>query len=100
LLDLVWPGLVVEENNLQVHVSTLRKVLGPAVIATIPGRGYRFTPSLDGAGAGRLVWARISLGSGVFLITALAVVLITLLTISFQTIKAAVASPVKSLRSE
>jgi len=54
LLDLVWPGLVVEENNLQVHVSTLRKVLGPAVIATIPGRGYRFTPSLDGAGAGTL----------------------------------------------
>jgi len=43
LLDLVWPGLVVEENNLQVQVSSLRKVLGPAAIATIPGRGYRFT---------------------------------------------------------
>lgn len=43
LLDLVWPGLVVEENNLQVHISTLRKVLGPELIATIPGRGYRFT---------------------------------------------------------
>jgi predicted ATPase/DNA-binding winged helix-turn-helix (wHTH) protein len=43
LLDLVWPGLVVEENNLQVQVSTLRKVLGPTAIATIPGRGYRFT---------------------------------------------------------
>jgi DNA-binding winged helix-turn-helix (wHTH) protein len=39
LLDLVWPGLVVEENNLQVHISTLRKLLGPSVIATIPGRG-------------------------------------------------------------
>src|SRR5688572_2355533 len=24
----VWPGVIVEENNLQVHVSTLRKVLG------------------------------------------------------------------------
>jgi predicted ATPase/DNA-binding winged helix-turn-helix (wHTH) protein len=47
LLDLVWPGLVVEEHNLQVHVSTLRKVLGPQAIATIPGRGYRFTLSLD-----------------------------------------------------
>jgi predicted ATPase/DNA-binding winged helix-turn-helix (wHTH) protein len=43
LLELVWPGLVVEENNLQVQVSTLRKVLGPAAITTIPGRGYRFT---------------------------------------------------------
>lgn len=28
LLDLVWPGLVVEENNLQVQVSALRKLLG------------------------------------------------------------------------
>ena len=46
LLDAVWPGLVVEESNLQVHISNLRKVLGPAVIATIPGRGYRFTGAL------------------------------------------------------
>jgi non-specific serine/threonine protein kinase len=43
LLEVVWPGLVVEENNLQVQVSTLRKVLGQRAIATIPGRGYRFT---------------------------------------------------------
>ncbi len=48
LLDLVWPGLVVEENNLQVQVSALRKVLGPEVIATIPGRGYRFVLQLEG----------------------------------------------------
>lgn len=47
LLDLVWPGLVVEENNLQVHISALRKVCGPPVISTIPGRGYRFTALLD-----------------------------------------------------
>src|SRR6185295_17611286 len=40
LLDLAWPGLVVEENNLQVQVSTLRKVLGQSALATIPGRGY------------------------------------------------------------
>jgi predicted ATPase/DNA-binding winged helix-turn-helix (wHTH) protein len=48
LLTLVWPGLVVEENNLQVQISALRKLLGPQVIATIPGRGYRFTAVLDG----------------------------------------------------
>lgn len=42
MLDLVWPGLVVEENNLQVQISTLRKLLGPQAIGTIPGRGYRF----------------------------------------------------------
>ena len=49
LLDLVWPNLVVEENNLQVQVSSLRKLLGPQAIATIPGRGYRFTAVLAGA---------------------------------------------------
>ena len=43
LLEVVWPGVVVEENNLQVQISTLRKLLGPAAIATIPGRGYQFT---------------------------------------------------------
>ncbi len=42
LMDLVWPGLVVQENNLAAQVSALRKVVGEAVIATIPGRGYRF----------------------------------------------------------
>lgn len=47
LLDIVWPGLVVEENNLQVHISALRKLLGPMVIDTIPGRGYRFTAAPD-----------------------------------------------------
>lgn len=41
LLETVWPGLVVEENNLQVHISSLRKLIGPQAIATIPGRGYR-----------------------------------------------------------
>ena len=46
LLDLVWPGVVVEENNLQVHISALRKHLGPAVISTVPGRGYRFSAVL------------------------------------------------------
>ncbi len=56
LLELVWPHLVVEENNLQVHVSALRKVLGNEVIATIPGRGYRFVaaggmPSAAGVAA-------------------------------------------------
>jgi putative ABC transport system permease protein len=43
---------------------------------------------------------RISIGPGVFIAAALAAMLITIITISFQAIKAAVANPVKSLRSE
>lgn len=42
LLDIVWPGLVVEENNLSVQVSALRRTLGAGIIATVPGRGYQF----------------------------------------------------------
>lgn len=45
LLDTVWPGMVVEESNLPVHVSALRKALGTHAIVTIPGRGYRFALS-------------------------------------------------------
>ena len=53
LLDTVWPDLVVEENNLQVQISSLRKLLGPQAIATIPGRGYQFTAALDGVAQGK-----------------------------------------------
>lgn len=43
VLERVWPGQVVEENNLSVHVSALRKILGTNAIATVSGRGYQFT---------------------------------------------------------
>jgi predicted ATPase/DNA-binding winged helix-turn-helix (wHTH) protein len=52
LMDLVWPGLVVQENNLAAQISALRKVLGGDVIATIPGRGYRFVAPLESTGLG------------------------------------------------
>src|SRR5262245_34343834 len=47
LLKQIWPDTVVEERNLAVNISTLRKVLGESpeshdYIVTIPGRGYRF----------------------------------------------------------
>ena len=43
----MWPGTFVEEVNLAVNISTLRKTLGespqdPRYIATVQGRGYRF----------------------------------------------------------
>ncbi|MBI3367789.1 MAG: winged helix-turn-helix domain-containing protein, partial [Burkholderiales bacterium] len=43
LLAKVWPGQVVEENNLTVQIAALRKVIGADAIATVSGRGYRFT---------------------------------------------------------
>lgn len=54
LLDLVWPGLVVEEHNVATQISTLRKLLGPGVITTLPGYGYRLTALRDAAPAAAL----------------------------------------------
>jgi Tol biopolymer transport system component/DNA-binding winged helix-turn-helix (wHTH) protein len=47
LLEAVWPGVAVEENNLNQAVSALRKALGDTAsprrfIITVPNRGYRF----------------------------------------------------------
>ena len=47
LLDRVWPGLVVEEANVQVQVSQLRKVIGADAVATVPRRGYQFVARVD-----------------------------------------------------
>jgi DNA-binding winged helix-turn-helix (wHTH) protein len=44
LLDRVWPGVTVGENNLQVQVSLLRRALGDGWIVTVPGHGYRHDP--------------------------------------------------------
>ena len=46
LFERVWPGLSVEDGNIHVHISGLRKALddgaaGQSFIVTVPGRGYR-----------------------------------------------------------
>lgn len=43
---------------------------------------------------------RIDIGAGIFIIAGFSTVLIAIITISFQSIKAAIANPVKSLRTE
>src|SRR5258708_28676764 len=53
LLDLVWPDQFVEENNLTVHIASLRKALGEGkkdhnFIVTVPGSGYSFVSELKG----------------------------------------------------
>jgi predicted ATPase/DNA-binding winged helix-turn-helix (wHTH) protein len=51
LFALVWPGRIVEDQNLKTQVLALRKVLGQQAIATVPGRGYRFALTLDDGAA-------------------------------------------------
>ena len=53
LMARLWPGRIVEEGNLHVHVSALRKSLdehgeGHSLVVTVPGRGYRLA-DLNGA---------------------------------------------------
>jgi uncharacterized membrane protein HdeD (DUF308 family) len=48
----VWPNTAVEESNLTVQISALRRALdgggsGASYIQTVPGRGYRFTPRVN-----------------------------------------------------
>ena len=47
IMDVVWPGTTVEEANLTVQISALRRVLDNrgserSTIQTVAGRGYRF----------------------------------------------------------
>ena len=47
IIDAVWPRMVVEEGNLTVQISALRRILDHdreqgSCIQTVPGRGYRF----------------------------------------------------------
>ena len=54
IMDAVWPGTAVAENNLTVQISALRRVLdhgraGGSCIQTIAGRGYRFAGAVSRA---------------------------------------------------
>jgi adenylate cyclase len=57
LIAEVWPDTVVDENNLTVQVSALRKALGEdgessRYLLTIPGRGYRFVSPVERGSSG------------------------------------------------
>ncbi len=47
LMHQIWPGAMVGENTLQVHISAIRKALGPrrSMLKTESGRGYRMLGS-------------------------------------------------------
>jgi DNA-binding winged helix-turn-helix (wHTH) protein len=49
IMAAVWPGIVVEDNNLTVQMSALRRILDHgraegSCVQTVAGRGYRFVP--------------------------------------------------------
>jgi Tol biopolymer transport system component/DNA-binding winged helix-turn-helix (wHTH) protein len=55
LMNRVWPDTIVEENNLNVNVSLLRKTLGEKpndhqFIVTVPGLGYQFVAEVRSVG--------------------------------------------------
>ena len=68
LLDRIWPGVFVEEANLNVNMSILRRVLGDdsrkrQYIETISKRGYRFIApvrelEVHGRGVKSGLWGR------------------------------------------
>ncbi|MEQ8365481.1 MAG: winged helix-turn-helix domain-containing protein [Roseicyclus sp.] len=47
LLEHVWGGLTVEDGNLTVQISALRKALGARAIATVPGVGYKLSVGVE-----------------------------------------------------
>jgi adenylate cyclase len=56
LMRAVWPNVTVEEHNLVVQISALRRVLDGdraegSCIQTVPGRGYRFVALVTPVGA-------------------------------------------------
>ena len=53
LMAAVWPGLVVEDNNLNQSIAAVRRALEEIAgehrfVITVPGRGFQFVPAVTG----------------------------------------------------
>jgi putative ABC transport system permease protein len=86
-------GASVPDLVLMLSKDLFRQVM-IAILIAVPLSGWAMTQWLNGFAY------RIPLTAAIFLIAALSVIAITVLTISFQSVKAAFRNPVTSLRSE
>jgi putative ABC transport system permease protein len=106
-------GLAAYTAERRVKEIGVRKVLGASIhsIASLLSKDFVKLVLLSAVIAFPVAWwymhdwlkdfaYRINIGWQVFIIAGLAVLAIALLTVSFQAIKAAIANPVKSLRTE
>src|SRR5215469_7889081 len=69
IMNVVWPGVVVESSNLPVQVAALRRILDDgrtngSLIQTVPGRGYRFSAPVTWAEASRVPISGSGNGAG------------------------------------
>jgi putative ABC transport system permease protein len=106
-------GLTIYATQQRVKEIGIRKVLGAsvAVIVNLLSQDFIKLILIAACIAFPVAWwamnkwledfaYRINIGWSVFVMAGIAVILIALVTVSFQAIKAAVANPVKSLRME
>jgi len=106
-------GLVTFTAERRIKEIGVRKVLGASVasIVTLLSRDFLTLIIIAVVIASPLAWwgvdkwlqgfaYRIDLSAGIFLLAGLLVIGIALATVSFQSVKAAIMNPVKSLRSE
>src|SRR5690606_9450591 len=70
------------------------KLVGIAIVISLPMAWYAMNKWLEDFSY------RIDIGWGVFLLATLLAIAISILTVSYQSIKAAIANPIKSLRTE
>jgi ABC-type antimicrobial peptide transport system permease subunit len=70
------------------------KLVGIAIVLAFPMAWWMMSQWLNGYAY------RVSIGAWVFIIAGLSILLITLLTVSYQSLRSALMNPVKSLRSE
>ncbi|MDO1499290.1 FtsX-like permease family protein [Winogradskyella maritima] len=86
-------GATVSQISYRLTVDFL-KLVGVAILISLPIGWYVMNKWLEDFSY------RIEIGVGLFLLAAVLAIIVAILTVSYQSIKAAIVNPVKSLRSE